>query len=328
LSTKPSQLQLTGVGTVEATPSSGHGQPILEIRACGICHSDRKAFAAPPAGMRLPRVLGHEVAGLLLQDLPGCNLKAGAAVALWPALACGHCAFCNLGRTNLCPTIRLFGYHLNGGYGTTLFLPPEDLDHLICYPIPASVSFVAATFAEPLACLLNGLGKITSPPASLLVLGAGLMGRLAVRLAKVLWPACKIFINDIDEARLQAAAAEASVFNGEEVETALISASSAQALSTALEALAPGGRVILFSGLPGHEKQFPLDHNRLHQREQSVVGAYGCVPENIQQALSLLGEGSLMVKDLVSTELSLSEAGAELARPQDAADMKSVIVFD
>ena len=154
------------------------------------------------------------------------------------------------------------------------------------------------------------------------------MGRLAIRLAKVLWPECKIFVNDIDETRLRAAAVEASAFKGEEVQVALIAASSGQALATALDVLAPGGTTILFSGLPGSEKQFTLAHNRLHQREQTLVGAYGCIPENIKQALSLLGDGSVRVADLVSKKLSLDEAGVELARPQQSIDMKSIIVFD
>ncbi|MFC1513231.1 alcohol dehydrogenase catalytic domain-containing protein [Thermodesulfobacteriota bacterium] len=328
MSAKSFQLQLTGVGTAEATSPGGDGQPILEIRACGICHSDRKAFAAPPAGMRLPRVLGHEVAGILMRDLPAGNLKAGAPVVLWPALACGRCTFCRNGHQNLCPTIRLFGYHLDGGYRETLPLPPEEFEQLVCFPIPAGVSFVSASFAEPIACLCNGLNKIPSPLASLLVQGAGLMGRLAIRLARALWPECEIFVNDIDETRFRAAREEASGYNGEQVAAALIAASSAKALSATLDVLAPGGSVILFSGFPAAEKQFTLDHNRLHQREQTLVGAYGCTPENMQQALFLLGNGSIPVADLISKKLPLREAGSELARPQQAADMKSVIVFE
>lgn len=323
-----SQLQLTGVGAVRTTPAScaEDSQPFLEVRACGICHSDRKAFATPPAGMELPRVLGHEVAGVLLRDLPGCDLHVGDAVALWPALACGHCSFCGNGRRNLCPEIRLFGYHLDGGYSETLSLPSTDLQRLICSGIPRTVSFSEASFAEPIACLLNALGKVPAPPSSLLVLGAGLMGRLAIRLARVLWPQCEILVDDPDRQRLQAATAEARTFDHGPVAAVLVAASSARALSTALAVLAPAGTVILFSGLPGPEKQFVLDHNRIHQREQALVGTYGCTPEQMQQGLAMLGNGAIEVMDLLSKELSLPEAAQELARPTEATDYKSVIV--
>jgi len=324
------QLQLTGAGVMQLAPGAGADQRVdfLAVHACGICHSDRKAFRVPPAGMALPRTLGHEVAGELLRDIPGAGLAAGSPVVLWPAIACGKCGFCRSGRENLCPGIRLFGYHLDGGYGEQLSVPAEFFDRLVCLPIPSRLSMLAASLAEPLGCLRHGLAKFRRPPESLLVLGAGLMGRLAIRLARTLWPRAKVWVEDPDPARLAAARAEAAPHDDRPVDGVLIAASAGGALSRTLEVLAPGGTAILFSGLPAHERQISLDHNRLHQREQTLAGAYGCTARDMEEALALIASGTVPVADLVTRTLPLSEVAAELASPQRSEDLKSVISND
>ena len=322
------QLQLAGPGAVRLEPCrpAGSLRDLLAVRACGICPSDRKAFRTQPSGMTLPRVLGHEVAGVLACDLAQAGLTEGAPVVLWPAVACGRCRFCLSGRENLCPEIRLFGYHLDGGYSAQLGVPSALFDRLACLPVPEGLGMAEASLAEPLGCLVHGLAKIGRPPESLLVLGAGLMGRLAIRLARTLWPQTEILVADPDPVRLAATRTEAAAHHGQPADGVLIAASAAPALDLALEVLAPGGTVVLFSGFPARQCRVSLDHNRLHRREQLLVGAYGCTPQEMREALRLIATGAVAVADLVTRVLPLSGAAAELARPQGADDFKTVIV--
>ena len=299
-------------------------EKILETRACGICHSDRKAFLHPPNGMELPRILGHEVAGILQKDLPHLELSKGDRVVLWPALACNACRFCRSNRPNLCPELELFGYSIDGGFSNALFLTPEIADKTKAFKIPDSISFDQATLTEPLACILNGLNKVRRLHETSLIIGAGLMGRLAARVIKAITGAAAL-IHDTDPIRTKNAAQEGDLFsNGQSADTILIAASTESALQLALTSLTPGGTVVLFSGMPKGARIDTL-HNELHQKEQSLAGAYGCTPADMDQAMKLLESGKVQVPDLITRRIPLAELSDELSRTPGPDEYKTIV---
>ncbi len=275
--------------------------------------------------MTLPRVLGHEVCGLLSREVNG--LAQVDRVALWPALTCGICGFCKSGRANLCPEIKLFGCHLDGGFAATISLPENLISHLICLQLPDALSFNQAVFAEPLGCVLHGLQKIgTKPPSSLLIVGAGLMGRLAARTAGAIWPGCRIAIFDNNSKRQKNCRNEiVNKDNDIPAELVFIAASARKAFYYGLQRLEPGGTIILFSGFSKKEREISLNHNLLHQREQRLTGSYGCCPADMEQALKLMANGDVQVNDLISRIISLEEVGTELDRELQTDDYKSII---
>ena len=315
--TAPQQTNLTAAPPVTTS--------FLMVKACGICHSDRKAFYSPPGGMSFPRVLGHEIAGVLSQDLPEQNLSQEDRVILWPAVACGSCRFCTTERPNLCPDIQLFGYHLDGGFSTEIGIPSELFSKVFCYQIPDSVSFEQATFAEPLACIIHALALVHRRPESLLIFGGGVMGRLAGRYASSIWPTTRISLLDTNNKRLLNAQADGGADQLTPADCILIATSNDDAVYTALKNLNPGGTLLLFSGLSKDEKIITLDHNLLHQKEQTLVGSYGCCPKDMLQAVNVLAEQKITVDDLVSRVIPLSETGSELERQLTVDDYKTII---
>ena len=318
-------LSLTAPQQTNLTTTHSTHTPLLMVKACGICHSDRKAFHSPPKGMQLPRVLGHEIAGVLCRDLPEQNLSQGDRVILWPAVACGSCTFCATKRPNLCPDIQLFGYHLDGGFSSKISIPKEIESRIFCYPIPDSVSFEQAIFAEPLACIIHALAKVHRRPESLLIFGGGVMGRMSSRLAPGIWPDIRISLFDTDTKRLFNTQDDGGTDQLAPADCILIATSNSDAVSTALKYLHPGGTLLLFSGLPKNEKIIALDHNLLHQKEQTLVGSYGCCPENFSQAINLLEKREVVIDDLMSKVILLSEATSELERQLTVDDYKTVI---
>ncbi|MCB2183310.1 MAG: alcohol dehydrogenase catalytic domain-containing protein [Desulfobulbaceae bacterium] len=322
------QLFLNGPGLVDFAEHPCALSPFLEVKACGICHSDRKAFRTPPRGMKFPRVLGHEVCGILSVDLPGQHLKAGDKVAIWPALSCGNCSFCLSGRHNLCPEIRLFGYHLDGGFSGHIHLPEHLTERVVCFRLPSSLSFQQAVLAEPLGCILNGLEKFPGTPNSILILGAGLMGRLCCRASRFFWPQAKIFISDTSPERTALAASDAETREMQMADLVFIAASDRDAFYNGLAFLSPGGSITLFSGFPRQSENITVNHNELHRKEQAFYGAYGCLAHHIEQALALMADGSIKVDDLITGLIPLRAADRELAREQKATDYKTVIYFD
>ena len=316
---------LVGSGKIVIRRDPPSPAPILKVQACGICQTDRKGFRTPPSSMELPRILGHEVSGILCRDFPDLNLSQGDRVVLWPALCCGYCRFCLSGREKLCSEIILFGCHLDGGFAFEINPPSHFLNQLIFCPIPETLDFVQASLAEPLGCVLHALGMAGHRPRSLLILGAGLMGRLAGRAARVLWPECKVYLHDLDERRIVNCRNDGVIDRWRSADLVFLAASSREAFYTGLRHLEPGGLMILFSGFSKQEREVFFDHNLLHRQEQRLAGAYGCCPADMRQALDLMASGAIEVNDLVTQIIALEQVEDELQRQQTPNDYKIVI---
>ena len=93
-------------------PTPGPDEVLVKLEYVGICGSDICAFRGTNVQVSYPRVIGHELAGIV-ESIPADNkkgLKVGDRVVVDPYLYCGHCYPCSIGRTNgTSPTIRLSG---------------------------------------------------------------------------------------------------------------------------------------------------------------------------------------------------------------------------
>ena len=141
---------------IEAPPAPQGAQVLLRVEACGVCHSDihiadgeldlgrgRKLELAQTIG--LPRVLGHEIVGVVDELGPeATGLSVGDRRAIYAWGGCGRCAQCRAGRENLCPQPRNLGVRLDGGFSNYVLV--DDPRHLVEFePLPAS-------FAATLGC--------------------------------------------------------------------------------------------------------------------------------------------------------------------------------
>ena len=109
------QIVLTEPGRFEprdvaAPTSAGPGEALVRVSKVGICGSDFHAFRGRHPAYTFPRVIGHELSGVIV-EAPANNfgLATGDRCAIDPYLSCGHCAPCAAGRTNCCEHLKLFG---------------------------------------------------------------------------------------------------------------------------------------------------------------------------------------------------------------------------
>lgn len=105
-------------------PAATMDNALVRIEKVGVCGSDFHAFAGRQPIYTYPRVIGHELSGVVM-DIPANNygIRAGDRCAIEPYINCGKCRACAMARNNCCENIRLFGIHVDGGMQEYLSVP-------------------------------------------------------------------------------------------------------------------------------------------------------------------------------------------------------------
>jgi propanol-preferring alcohol dehydrogenase len=167
------------------TPEPGHGQVLVKMETCGVCHTDiHAAHGDWPVKPNPPFIPGHEGVGIVERVGAGVRqLVEGDRVAIpWLGYACGACEYCASGRETLCPNQQDSGYTVNGAYAEYALAEaafvgrvPVGLDPLDAAPLTcAGVTTYKAV-------------KVSGARSSDLVAvyGIGGLGHLAVQYARI-----------------------------------------------------------------------------------------------------------------------------------------------
>jgi L-iditol 2-dehydrogenase len=313
-------------------PVAGPGELKLRVRACSTCGTDVKIFRFGHHHIVPPRVLGHEIAGDVVQVGAGATggWQVGDRVQVIAAIPCGQCADCLRGWQTICPNQVSMGYHYDGGFAEYMVVPANVLAVDGVHRIPDELDHVSASITEPLACVLNGQ-EIAGVGAgdTVVVVGAGPIGCLHVRLARARG-ARQVFLVELNAARLAMAAAlvepDAAICAGETdavdevrkltdgrgADVVITAAASGQAQQDALGMAARRGRLSFFGGLPKDNPVIALDSNLVHYRELTIVGANGSSPDHNRRALDLIATGAVRVADLVTHRMPLTDVLAAI----------------
>ena len=309
-----------------AEPRAGPDEVKIRVRNCSTCGTDVKIYNHGHQHIDPPRVMGHEVAGEVVDigaDVTGWAVGDGVQVIA--AVPCGECAQCLAGRMTVCPNQTSVGYHYEGGFAEYLVVPHAVLRVDGLNRIPDGVSFAEASVAEPLACVINGqeLAQVGEGD-DVVVVGAGPIGCLHVRLARARG-ARRVFLVELNRSRLDMSAhvvrpdaaicaAEVDAIDevvklteGRGADVVITAAASGKAQEDALTMVAPGGRISFFGGLPKDTPTITLDSNLVHYRELTIVGANGSSPAHNKRALQLIASGAVPVADLITHRLPLGE---------------------
>ncbi len=170
-------------------PEPGPGEVLVRVGAAGICGSDVEVLEGrrPAPYVSYPIIPGHEWAGTVEAVGPGVeNVGEGAAVVAEGFRACGDCARCREGRTNLCAAeYAETGFTHAGAFADFLSVPA----HLV-HELPPGSDLAAAALLEPAACVAQGLLEVELRPGlTVAVIGSGTLGLLAVSLLSRVSPA-------------------------------------------------------------------------------------------------------------------------------------------
>jgi alcohol dehydrogenase, propanol-preferring len=176
-----------------ADPVPAAGELLVEVRTCGVCHTELDEIEGRLPPPRLPIVLGHQVVGRVAALGAGASaFRVGDRVGVaWIYSACGKCEFCRRGEENLCRQFRATGRDAHGGYAE-LMTVPEAFAH----QIPHAFSDAEAA---PLLCAgaigyrslrLTGL----QDGQNLGLTGFGASGHLVLKMVRQRYPRSRIYV--------------------------------------------------------------------------------------------------------------------------------------
>jgi len=309
-----------------AEPQVSAGEVKIRVRNCSTCGTDVKISRSGHPNMTPPQVMGHEIAGEIVDVGEGVTgWTVGDRVQVIAAIPDGTCAECLAGYPTACSHQLSMGYQFPGGFAEYMIVPREVLAVDGLNRIPEGLGFAEASLAEPLACVLNGqeLARV-GPGDVVVVIGSGPIGCLHVRLARARGAATVILV-DLNTDRLNTAAdlvkpdlaivaestdpvaAVLEATGGRGADVVITAAASGSAQEQGLSMLARRGRLSLFGGLPKDHPTITVDSNLVHYRELTIVGVNGSSPAQNKQALELIASGAVPVTDLITHRLPLDD---------------------
>jgi L-iditol 2-dehydrogenase len=294
---------------------------VCDVLACGVCGSDVMDWYVKS---KLPAVLGHEPAGLVVGVGDGVrNVSVGDRVAIHHHAPCGECRRCRRGHETLCERFRATRLD-PGGFAERVRLSPELVDELLI--LPDALDPVAATFIEPLACVLRAQDRAGLHPGdSLLVVGAGVNGLLTIAAAHARAVDTVWVREPRPERRALAEALGAEHHGNELVDVAIVCTPKPEAIASAAGALAPGGSLCLYSP-PAPGAPPVIDGTNLFLRELSVTASYSAGPDDMRAALKLIASGRIDPLPLVSHRLPLEETARALELQRRGEALKAVVL--
>ncbi len=321
-----------------AVPAPGPGELLVKVAACGVCGTDRHLFLGEFPS-RPPVTLGHEFAGRVEAVGEGVfDFAPGMLVTGDPNIACGRCPECRRGRVNLCRNLQAIGIHRDGGFADYVCLPETQAHRL-----PDGLDPVLGAFCEPLACCIHGIdmAEIRSGDC-VVVLGGGLIGLLAVQLARLAGASRVVLVTRSAAKRdlaLRLGATDAidpssgdtnAAICGESgllpggADVVIEAAGVPETVEQAPRLACRGGTVVVLGVLP-QGKKVSVEPFDLLFREIRLLSSF-VNPFTHARAAHLIASGQISVEPLVSRRVGLDEGIAAIAGAAPAGEIRTIVV--
>jgi 2-desacetyl-2-hydroxyethyl bacteriochlorophyllide A dehydrogenase len=296
-----------------ARPEPAPDEVLLRVRRVGVCGTDLHIYTGDQPFLAYPRVMGHELSGVVEQAPAGSGLQAGDPVFVMPYLSCGRCIACRQGKTNCCVNIQVLGVHRDGAFTEYLCVP-----HAFVHKAEG-VSLDEAAMVEFLSIGAHAVRRAAVQAGQrVLVVGAGPIGMAALIFARLrgavvtaldtrrdrlgfcerhLGVAAAVQIGDDDEARLS------SLTNGEFFDVVFDATGNARAMERGFKFVAHGGTYVMVSVV---RDSITFSDPEFHKRETTLLGSRNATMEDFETVLAAMRAGQVPTAALNTHRMPLA----------------------
>ena len=316
--------QMTEPGKMERTeipvPELKSGEVLVEVKGCGVCHTDLSYFyMGVPTIQKPPLILGHEIAGVVVA---GEERMLGQEVIIPAVMPCNNCEICASGRPNRCLAQKMPGNStgIYGGFASHIPVPAHDL----CVvhdrgKLPLEyLSVIADAVTTPYHAAVRG--DLKSGDLVVVVGAAGGVGSFMTQVAKGFGARAVIGI-DINEQKLEFMKGYGADFtinpkgkSVKEIKEAIKAWCKEQKLpsnygwkifectgtkpgqETALALLSFVGKLIVV-GYGTDETSYML--SKLMAFDAELIGTWGCPPQSYPRVLDMCVAGKIALEPFV-----------------------------
>ena len=292
------------------------GELLVQIKNIGICGTDIHAFHGNQPYFSYPRVLGHELSGIIVDAKIDNNSLLGKPVSVLPYLSCGKCNSCVRGKTNCCSQLKVMGVHVDGGFCDYISIPEDnimvgreetDLEHL--------------SMVEPLSISYHGIMRADILENDwVIIFGAGPIGMGAILFAKS--KTDKIILIDINQNRITYCKSILGIehsFNGNDetlleqikeltnghfADIVIDATGNKKSIQQQLTFLGHGGKWILI-GL--QREDLHINHPEFHKREATLMSSRNATKHDFEQVMNKIDKKEIDPVLLITNTLDFKE---------------------
>ena len=297
------------------------GEVLLRMQRSGICGTDYHIYSGLHPYLAYPRVIGHELSGVVETAPPDSGWLPGQLVVVNPYTACGTCHACRSAKPNCCMQIAVLGVHRDGGMTERLSLPPQNLIRAdgLTADQAACVEFLAiGAHAVRRGAVAAGL--------RVLVVGAGPIGIGAALFAQIAGGQVTIIDRDPDRLALVGAAtgitdlilADGSIADtlgratgGDGFDVVFEATGNPASMEASFAHVAHGGALVLV-GLV--KSRISFNDPDFHRREMAVLASRNATGQDFDKVMAAIRSGEVDTDRLITHRTTLAQVAIDLPR--------------
>jgi len=303
-------------------PHPSPGEVLVRVRASGLCSTDLHLLSGRQPLGDLPRIVGHELAGDVVELGEGVtHWRQGDRVTAALDVTCGRCRHCLGGQTQLCRAMTRIGFERDGGHADYVAVPATNL-----VALPAKISYeAAAILPDAVACMYHSLihqGGV-SIGQRILILGVGGLGIHGVQIARS--AGAEVLATSRQPRRVALAeqygavgvntahesieTAVARFTDGEGVDVVVDNIGNRASVRQGLSVLRPGGKFLVVAYL---DETFEVASMPLFKTEQQIIGCRGSTKQDLIDVVRLVQTGQ--VTPVLGASYTLDQIREAVAR--------------
>ena len=295
-------------------PQRSPDEILIRVRRVGICGTDMHIYRGTQPYLSYPRVMGHEIAGEVVEAPSTAKVRPADPVFVMPYLNCGRCAACCKNKPNCCMNLQVLGVHRDGALAQYLSVPAH------CAFVADGISLDQAAMIEFLAIGAHAVRRSQlQGHQRVLVSGAGPIGMACALFATLAGAEVTVF--DLRETRLAFCRERLKVAramtprdasdqelrnatDGEMFDVVFDATGNAAAMQSGFNFIAHGGTYVLVSVVTA---DIAFSDPEFHRREATLMGSRNATAEDFETVLHAMRAGQIPTHDLNTHETSLAQ---------------------